>query len=66
MKEKINIKTLNNWRLEAYNLSNKFIAESSDISVPVVIDALKNGLASPETLKKLTTFFNNRKQTQKA
>jgi hypothetical protein len=64
MKEIIDIKILNEWRLESYNLSNKFIADNADLSVPTVIEALKNKMASPETFAKLENFFNSRKVKQ--
>ncbi len=59
-KQVIDIKILNVWRLESYNLSKKFIAESCDLSIPPLTDALKHGFGTPETIEKLTNFFNDR------
>lgn len=57
--EPIDNKTLNSWRLKAFNISREEIALRTDLSKTTLRSALKYGLATPETKEKLNEFFKN-------
>lgn len=62
MKRKpIDRQTLKNWRLAMFDLTQDQVQASTGLSKPTIRTAIKHGVATQDTINRLTVFFNQTK-----